>query len=91
MDTLLKDVYDVLTSNTENEPTSQEKLVKYQNSYRLESQNPFNKNKALTVIKNEIKKHLNNETRYDADEVAKICAIMSVSIRDNICDKDFER
>lgn len=91
MDTLLKDVYDVLTNTTENELPLQEKLIKYQNTYRLESKNPFNENKAIAIIKNEIGKHLNNETMYDPEEAAKICASMSLSIRDRIYDMDFER
>lgn len=91
MDTLLKDVYDVLTNTTENEISTQDKLIKYQNTYRLESKNPFNENKAMAVIKREIDKHLNNETTYDPDEAAKISATMSLSIRDGIYDMDFER
>lgn len=89
MDTLLKDAFDVLTNNTENEISSKEKLVKYQNTYRLESKSPFNKNKVMAVIKKEIKKNLNDETRFD--EAAKISASMSQSIRDDIYDMDFER
>lgn len=91
MDTLLKDVYDVLANKTENEIPSQDKLVKYQNTYRLESKYPFNKNKVLSVIKNEIEKHLNNETIYEPEEAARISATMSLSIRDGISDMDFER
>lgn len=94
MDTLLKDVYDVLTNKTENEllPSDNSKqLVKYQNTYRLESNNPFNENKAMAVVKKEIKKHLNNETVYDPDEAAKISATMALGIRDGIYDLDFER
>lgn len=91
MDTLLKDVYDVLTNKTENELSSQEKLINYQNTYRLESKNPFNENKAMSVIKNEIKKYLNNETMYEPDEAAKISSAISLSIRDGIYDLGFER
>lgn len=91
MDTLIKDVYDVLTNKTENELPAQDKLVKFQNTYRLESKNPFNENQALTVIKNETMKYLNNETRYNPDEATRIAAAMSLSIRDGIYDLDFER
>lgn len=91
MDTLLKDVYDVLTNKTENELSLQDNLIHYQNTYRLESKNPFNENKAMTVIKNEIKKYLNNETKYDSDEAARISATISHSIRDGIYDMDFDR
>ncbi|XP_025204332.1 tctex1 domain-containing protein 1-like [Melanaphis sacchari] len=91
MDTLIKDVYDVLANKTENELPSEDKLVKYQNTYRMESKNPFNENKALTIIKNETMKHLNNETKYDPDEATKIAATMSLRIRDGIYDLDFER
>jgi len=91
MDTLLKDVYDVLNNKTENELLSHDKFAKYQNTYRLESKNPFNENKAIAIVKNEIKKNLNNETKYDPNEAARISATMSLSIRDSIYDMDFER
>lgn len=91
MDTLLKDVYDVLTNKTENELSSQDKLINYQNTYRLESKNPFDENKAMSIIKNEIKKYLNNETKYDPDEIGRITSAISLSIRDGIYDMDFER
>lgn len=89
MDTLLKDVYDVLTNSTENEQSLQDKLIKYQNTYRLESKTPFNKNKAMAAVKKEIKKHFNDETRFD--EAARISSSMSLSIRDRIYDMNFER
>lgn len=91
MDTLLKDAYDDLTNKIESELSLQNKHIKYQNTYRLESKNPFNENKALSVIKKEIEKHLNSEIRYDPDEIARISATMSFSIRDGICDMNFER
>jgi len=91
MDTLLKDVYDVLSNKAENELTSHDKFIQYQNTYRLESKNPFNENKAMAVIKNEVKKHFNNETKYDPDEAGIISKAMSLSIRDNICGMEFER
>lgn len=91
MDTLLKDVYDVLTNKTENELLPQDKIIKYQNTYKLESKNPFNENKALAVIKSETEKYLNNETRYEPDEAKKIAASMSHGIKDGINEMDFER
>jgi len=84
-------VYDVLTNTTENELTPQDKLIKYQNTYRIESKNPFSENKVMVVIKKEIEKHLNNETRYDPDEAIRISTAMSLGIRDGIYDLDFER
>lgn len=91
MDTLLKDVYDVLTNKTENESSSQEKIIKYQNTYRLESKNPFNENKAITIIKRETEKYLNNETRYDPEEATRIAAAISLGIKDGIYEMHFER
>jgi len=91
MDILLKDVYNVLSNKAENELISHDKFTQYQNTYRLESKNPFNENKAMAVIKNEVKKHFTNETKYDPNEAAKISATMSLSIRDKICDMEFER
>lgn len=91
MDTLLKDVYDVLTNKTENELTTQDKFIKHQNTYRLKSKNPFNENKAMAILKSEMEKHLNNETKYNPEEAAIISTTMSLSIRDSICEMDFER
>lgn len=89
METLLKDVIDVLTNETENDISSKDKIIKYQNTYRLESKSPFNRNAAMNVIKKEIKKHLNDETMFD--EATRISASMSQNIRDGICDLNFER
>lgn len=91
MDTIFKDVYDVLTNKTENELSSQDKIIKYQNTFRLESKNPFNENKAIAIIKRETEKYLNNETRYDPDESTRIAAAMSLGIKDGIYEMDFER
>jgi hypothetical protein len=91
MDTILKDVYDVLSNKTENELSSQDKIIKYQNTYRLESKNAFNENKATTIIKRETEKYLNNETRYDPEEATRIAAAMSLGIKDGIHEMNFER
>lgn len=57
----------------------------------MESQNPFNERKAIDAIQIEIEKYLNEETKYDPYESAKICAAMSLSIRNSITDLNFER
>lgn len=57
----------------------------------MESKNPFNEHKAMTVVKNEIEKYLDENTKYDPNQAIKICEAMSLNIRNNICDMNFER
>lgn len=57
----------------------------------MESKNPFDEQKTMVIVKNEIEKHLNEETKYDAYEAEKLCKTMSWNIRNNIRDLDFER
>ncbi|XP_050522171.1 dynein light chain Tctex-type protein 2B-like isoform X2 [Daktulosphaira vitifoliae] len=91
MDSFLKDViYDALTNKIESE-SHQEKLVNYQNTYRLESKNSFSETKALEVVQEEIEKYIKIETKYDAQKAAGICAALSQAIRDRIHDMNFDR
>lgn len=57
----------------------------------MESKTPFNENKAMIAVKNEIKKYLDENTKYDPYQATKICETMSFNIRNNICDMNFER
>lgn len=69
----------------------QETVIKYENTYRLESKNPFNEHVVTKIVNSEIKKNFNETTRYDSYEAVKICAAMSLNIRNNIYDLEFER
>ncbi|XP_050441524.1 dynein light chain Tctex-type protein 2B isoform X2 [Adelges cooleyi] len=73
------------------EEAPKEKVVNYQNTFRLESKNPFHETKALEVIQDEIGKHLTEETKYDPQEAASLCVALSQSIRDRINELEFER
>lgn len=57
----------------------------------MESKNPFNERKSIDAIQYEIEKHLNEKTKYDPYESAKLCAAMSLGIRNSIIDLNFER
>lgn len=45
----------------------------------------------MVIVKNEIEKHLNEETKYDTYETRKLCKTMSCNIKDSIKDLEFER
>lgn len=68
-----------------------ENFIKYENTYRMESKTPFDEKKAMVIVKNEIEKHFNEETKYDAYETEKLCASMTRNIKNNIKDIGFER
>lgn len=57
----------------------------------MESKNPFNEVKALAVVQYEIEKCLNAETKYDPYKASKLCADMSLNIRNSIYGMHFER
>jgi len=65
--------------------------VKYENTYRLESKNPFDEHQVSKVVSTEIENFFNEMTKYDPYEAVKTCAAMSFSVRNNICDLGFER
>jgi len=57
----------------------------------MESHNPFNEEKVVELIKNEIEKDFNENFKYDPFEAINICGAMSFNIRDNICKMNFDR
>lgn len=69
----------------------QENVIKYQNTYRMESKNPFDEDEATSLIKSEIEKLIDERTGYDPHEITKLCTALSVNIRNGICDKNFDR
>lgn len=91
MDSFLKDVFNDALKNKVESENHQEKLVNYQNTYRLESKNPFCETKTLEVVQEEIDKYIKNETKYNAQKAAGICTALSQAIRDRIQDMNFDR
>lgn len=57
----------------------------------MESKNPFDQNQALEAIQNEFTIHFDENTMYNPQEAMKVCAVMSIRIRNAISEMDFDR
>lgn len=57
----------------------------------MESKNPFDQAQALEVIQNEFTFHFDEKTTYNPQEAMKVCAAMSIRIRNAISEMDFDR
>lgn len=57
----------------------------------MESKKSFDKLIILTLVNDAINSNFNEETKYDPIAAPKICANMAQSIRNSICDMDFDR
>lgn len=66
-------------------------MIKYQNTYRMESKNPFDEQKTIVLVKSEIEKYLNENTEYNPLDAIRICKALSIDIRNGIVDMNFER
>jgi len=69
----------------------QENIIKYENTYRMESKKPFDELLAKVVLKTEIEKHFDNETKYDPNEAIQTCFKISLNVRNKIREMDFDR
>ncbi|XP_060838468.1 dynein light chain Tctex-type protein 2B-like [Rhopalosiphum padi] len=70
---------------------SEENIIKYENTYRMESKNPFDERLAKVVLKTEIENHFNNETKYDPNEAIQTCYNISFNVRNKIREMEFDR
>ncbi|CAI6344423.1 unnamed protein product [Macrosiphum euphorbiae] len=70
---------------------SEENIIKYENTYRMDSKKPFDERLAKVVLKTEIENHLNDETKYDQNEAIQTCINISLNVRNKIRDMDFDR
>ncbi|XP_050305915.1 uncharacterized protein LOC126743034 [Anthonomus grandis grandis] len=66
------------------------RVAKYQNSYRLESQNPFNAEKVDKILK-EVMNELIENLQYDPEKCAQTAKVASGLIRTRVKGLDFER
>jgi len=57
----------------------------------MDSKKPFDERLAKVVLKTEIEKHLNDETKYDQNEAIQTCINISLNVRNKIRDMDFDR
>lgn len=57
----------------------------------MESKKPFDELLAKVVLKTEIEKHFNDETKYDPNEAIQTCFSISLDVRNRIRDMDFDR
>ncbi|XP_003242459.1 tctex1 domain-containing protein 2-like [Acyrthosiphon pisum] len=77
--------------DTDNLNISEENIIKYENTYRMDSKKPFDERLAKVVLKTEIESHFNDETKYDQNEAIQICINISVNVRNRIREMDFDR
>ncbi|XP_060867215.1 dynein light chain Tctex-type protein 2B-like [Metopolophium dirhodum] len=70
---------------------SEENIIKYENTYRMDSKKPFDELLAKVVLKTEIENHLNDETKYDQNEAIQTCINISLNVRNRIREMDFDR
>ncbi|XP_015365278.1 PREDICTED: tctex1 domain-containing protein 1-like [Diuraphis noxia] len=70
---------------------SEENIIKYENTYRMDSKKPFDERLAKVVLTTEIKNHFNDETKYDQNEAIQTCIDISLIVRNRIREMDFDR
>ncbi|XP_025209265.1 tctex1 domain-containing protein 2-like [Melanaphis sacchari] len=70
---------------------SEENIIKYENTYRMESKKPFDERLTKVVLKTEIENHFNNETKYDSNEAVQTCSNISLNVRNKIREMEFDR
>ncbi|KAL5242837.1 hypothetical protein ACI65C_010247 [Semiaphis heraclei] len=70
---------------------SEENIIKYENTYRMNSKKPFDERLAKVVLKTEIENHFNDETKYDPNESIQTCIDISLNVRNRIREMDFDR
>ncbi|KAG8222063.1 hypothetical protein J437_LFUL000507 [Ladona fulva] len=64
---------------------------RYANTYRLESKNPFNKDKVMNIIKEVLESELSEVQKYDDEECRKLGHKISQEIRSRVRLLDFDR
>ncbi|KAF0752160.1 tctex1 domain-containing protein 2-like [Aphis craccivora] len=70
---------------------SEENVIKYENTYRMESKKPFDERLAKVVLKTEIENHFNDETKYDPNEAIQTCSDISLNVKNKIREMEFDR
>ncbi|CAH1712886.1 dynein light chain Tctex-type 5-like [Aphis gossypii] len=70
---------------------SEENVIKYENTYRMESKKPFDERLAKVVLKTEIENHFNDETKYDPNKAIQTCSDISLNVKNKIREMEFDR
>ncbi|CRL07286.1 CLUMA_CG020265, isoform A [Clunio marinus] len=64
---------------------------KYQNTYRLESKNPFNSEQVEVILKNVMDKQFSQFERFDTQTSVALCKMVTDEIINQIKEKNFDR
>lgn len=65
--------------------------VRFQNSYRLESKNPFNKEQVEIIMKEVMDSHFSKHDRFDSKLSVSMCRTVTDEIIDLIKEKKYDR
>lgn len=65
--------------------------VRFQNSYRLESNNPFKRDVVEVILKKVMEKHFSTFEQFDSKLSVSLCRTVTEDIIELIKEKNFER
>lgn len=65
--------------------------VRFQNSYRLESSKPFNREEVFVVLKETMDEHFSKIDRFDSRITVASCRSVTDDIIEKIKEKQFDR
>lgn len=65
--------------------------LRFQNSYRLESNNPFNREEVEAILKAAMEEHFSQIDRFDSRITVASCRSVTDDIIEKIKEKNFDR
>jgi tctex1 domain-containing protein 2 len=65
--------------------------VRFQNSYRLESKNPFKRDVVEVILKKVMEKHFSSFERFDSKVSVSLCRTVTEDVIELIKEKNFDR
>jgi hypothetical protein len=66
-------------------------VVKYQNTYRLDSKNPFDFQKCLEILENIMTKNVPSNCKFDNRQTERVCHGLKEEILSQLKDQEFDR
>lgn len=65
--------------------------IRFQNTYRLESRNPFNKDQVYNIMKEIVNENFNKFERFDSKLSVGLCRTVTDEIIQKVKEKRFDR
>lgn len=66
-------------------------IVRFQNTYRLESKNPFNQDEVRIMLKQTMDHHFAQVERFDSKTLTLMCREVSDEVIEKVKEKKFDR